>query len=104
MVLIYLTHQTNVRDSSAEGAALNSHGRKAVAKRHLRGPRPEGPALGSEISKCRTFGALNQFLWFNPRPYGRGYLMPRLRRFLCHSHNPLSPLSGAENRKSVKAG
>src|SRR5262252_3032702 len=48
MVLIYLTHQTNVRDSSAEGAVLNSHGRKAVVKRHLRGPRPEGPALGSK--------------------------------------------------------
>src|ERR1043166_7622644 len=61
---------------SAAGAALNYRGRKAVG-------------LNSERRRCRIF----LMPWRNigpaclgfrdchlPRPYGRGYLMPRLRR------------------------
>jgi len=59
---------------SAEGAALDSHGRKDVVRRHLRNLRPEGPALrpGDKL-KWRTFGASTSFVFVHPRPDGRGY-------------------------------
>src|SRR5215471_692940 len=68
------------RAKSAEGAAFNSHGRKAVVRvvEKIRGPK--GRHWNSAIIEMSHLRRSDAYHLIRPRPDGRGYLMTRLRR------------------------